>query len=300
MESAGRILLMPKGEYSASETYAMLDMVNHSGASWVCKKDCTGQTPSDSNTEFWQRFGTAVDLSNYFKNTGGTVNGNVIVQTNGDTYRDFILKGASKTVLLRMFDDGTFHFHDQTNNKNIFMNYKDGTNTFNGTASGNLPNTGGKLTGDLSIAKHNNGSTKFIKNHSASADYGTRIYDISADGKQAGFGWSAGSKTPWFVDNTGKESELLHTGNKPAGSYTGNGDATARQINVGGVGETLRIANSVLGIAFVTKQGAHCITEDGTLILPPSECKFENGTLTMATKASIVNSNGYNFYYDLL
>lgn len=77
MENAGRILLMPKGDYSASTTYAMLDMVNHSGASWVCKQACTGQAPSDSNTTYWQRFGTAVDMSNYLPKTGGDINGRI-------------------------------------------------------------------------------------------------------------------------------------------------------------------------------------------------------------------------------
>ena len=105
---------------------------------------------------------------------------------------------------------------------------------------------------------------------------------------------------PVFQSNENRANEILHTGNKPTGTYTGNGSATERTVNIGGVGETLRIVNSALGIAFVTNDGAHCITKDGVLIIPPSECKFTNGTLTMATTSSVVNANGYGFSYDLL
>jgi len=76
-----------------------------------------------------------------------------------------------------------------------------------------LPLTGGTLAGDLYISRYNNGSMRFMKNHSATADYGCRVYDISADGKQAGIGWSAKSKAPYFIDSDGKESNLLHIRN---------------------------------------------------------------------------------------
>lgn len=52
MASAGRILLMPKGNYSASVTYVMLDMVRYNNALWVCKKQCIGIPPAEG--EYWQ------------------------------------------------------------------------------------------------------------------------------------------------------------------------------------------------------------------------------------------------------
>lgn len=54
MTTAGRILIMPKGDYDASVTYQMLDLVRHGGTSWLCKKECTGSEPTASNTECWQ------------------------------------------------------------------------------------------------------------------------------------------------------------------------------------------------------------------------------------------------------
>ena len=53
MASAGRILIMPKGNYNAETKYEKLDLVFHSGASWLAKKDAVGIEPSDANAEYW-------------------------------------------------------------------------------------------------------------------------------------------------------------------------------------------------------------------------------------------------------
>lgn len=53
MASAGRILIMPKGEYDSSITYEMLDLVKHNGTSWLAKKTAQGIEPSDANSEYW-------------------------------------------------------------------------------------------------------------------------------------------------------------------------------------------------------------------------------------------------------
>ena len=55
MANAGRILILPKGEYNANSTYTMLDLVTYNGASWLAKKTATGITPSDSNSSYWQK-----------------------------------------------------------------------------------------------------------------------------------------------------------------------------------------------------------------------------------------------------
>lgn len=52
--TAGRILIMPKGDYDASATYEMLDLVRYGGTSWLCKKECTNIVPSNDNEEYWQ------------------------------------------------------------------------------------------------------------------------------------------------------------------------------------------------------------------------------------------------------
>lgn len=54
MASAGRILIMPKGNYDSSITYEMLDLVKHNGTSWLARKTAVGIEPSVDNAEYWQ------------------------------------------------------------------------------------------------------------------------------------------------------------------------------------------------------------------------------------------------------
>lgn len=50
--SAGRVLLLFKGEYDGSATYAPMDVVKYGVSSFVCKAETTGNLPT--NTLYWQ------------------------------------------------------------------------------------------------------------------------------------------------------------------------------------------------------------------------------------------------------
>ena len=63
MASAGRILIMPKGNYDSGVTYEMLDLVFNGGASWVAKKSVVGIEPSDTNSEYWMKMCESMDLT---------------------------------------------------------------------------------------------------------------------------------------------------------------------------------------------------------------------------------------------
>ena len=52
--SAGRVLLIPKGDWNANTTYTGLDWVRHNGAAWVCKNTCTNIEPTLENADNWQ------------------------------------------------------------------------------------------------------------------------------------------------------------------------------------------------------------------------------------------------------
>ena len=52
MISAGRVLLMPKGEYDAATTYELLDLVSYQNSSYIAKGTTTGNLPTDST--YWQ------------------------------------------------------------------------------------------------------------------------------------------------------------------------------------------------------------------------------------------------------
>ena len=52
--SAGRVLLIPKGDWNADTTYIGLDWVRHNRAAWVCKNTCTNVEPTEENSDNWQ------------------------------------------------------------------------------------------------------------------------------------------------------------------------------------------------------------------------------------------------------
>lgn len=52
MASAGRVLIIPKGDYDENSTYEKLDLVKHKGTSWLAKKNVTGVEPVEG--EYWQ------------------------------------------------------------------------------------------------------------------------------------------------------------------------------------------------------------------------------------------------------
>lgn len=53
MAVAGRVAIVPKGDYDAGYPYKRLDMVLYDGNGYVAKKDTTGNLPSD--TEYWMK-----------------------------------------------------------------------------------------------------------------------------------------------------------------------------------------------------------------------------------------------------
>lgn len=50
----GRILLIPRGDYSSVATYNSLDWVRHSGSAWVCKVDNTSGVAPAAGVPEWQ------------------------------------------------------------------------------------------------------------------------------------------------------------------------------------------------------------------------------------------------------
>lgn len=98
-----------------------------------------------------------------------------------------------------------------------------------------------------------------------------------------------------------KDYYLLHTSNKPSGTYTGNGDATSRTIDVGGIGRWLGIA-SANSVVFVNNLGGFGIDRSTKAItnFAQNELKYQNGVLTMATSSELVNFATRGYLYDVL
>lgn len=94
---------------------------------------------------------------------------------------------------------------------------------------------------------------------------------------------------------------VLHTGSKPDGSYTGNGDAAERKINIGGIGKALAIYTGATYFGFAFPSGAVLLNQStkAMTVFPSSQVKFVNGVLTLAV-GSTPNTASSTYYYQVL
>ena len=95
---------------------------------------------------------------------------------------------------------------------------------------------------------------------------------------------------------------LLHTGNKPSGTYTGNGSATARTISTGGIGAVLAIFDrySAKNFMIITKYGAIGRKSNQCYTLSPDLINFNEGVLKITTDDENVNRSGSSYDYQVL
>ena len=100
--------------------------------------------------------------------------------------------------------------------------------------------------------------------------------------------WNGSAWGAWFA-----------TGGKVSGSYTGNGDATARTIDTGGIGNVVEIHSSK-GSAIVNAVNGLCYSSSGVAALASTAAKFVGGVLTLATDNDKLNANGVTYYYQVL
>lgn len=61
---AGRVLLMPKGDYNSASTYNSLDWVRYNNAAWVCTTDNTTNVPPSMSTPEWTLLAADSAMSN--------------------------------------------------------------------------------------------------------------------------------------------------------------------------------------------------------------------------------------------
>ena len=104
------------------------------------------------------------------------------------------------------------------------------------------------------------------------------------------------------IDGTDFSYAIFGEHNKPTGSYSGNGSATNRTVEIGGIGSILLVVGSNGYLSFVTVSGSFGITGSGTsmTVLKKSECAFSVGVLTMASASNFLNASGITYYYRLL
>ena len=90
---------------------------------------------------------------------------------------------------------------------------------------------------------------------------------------------------------------MLDTVNKPTGFYTGNGDATARTIDVGGVGFVVAII-SAKGVAIATPYTTLLCTQTSTGAT--TGAAFNGTRISLASVHELLNANGVTYNYQVL
>lgn len=188
-------------------------------------------------------------------------------------------------------------------------------NTFNMDGwkgwSSNLPLTGGTLSGDLTIQKFNNGRALFQKSHSETVDYGAYMCDFDSSGKEANINVRACANdiknmvrfTYDKKDGNAKSYNLFGEHNKPTGSYTGNGSATERVIQTGGIGNLIVILNNTTGgMILATPYGAFGATHGMTHpeFYTNDKFTFNSGVLTIKTSDGLLNGSGHSYTYHII
>lgn len=94
--SAGRVLMLPKGNYDATTTYEFLDAVYYSGSTYICKQQTTGHAPTD--TTYWQLMAQGTQSAQIAGNYYGTCD------TASATANKVVTVPASENFVLQIGD----------------------------------------------------------------------------------------------------------------------------------------------------------------------------------------------------
>lgn len=59
MGDAGKVMILPRGEYDIDANYEILDLVTYQGLAYLARKNSKGKLPTEPTGEYWQVFGSA-------------------------------------------------------------------------------------------------------------------------------------------------------------------------------------------------------------------------------------------------
>lgn len=167
---------------------------------------------SGSWTVAWNETATTADLANYFPISGGEIDGNVRISSSGTTARYEKIENSARAISFGVTSSGAAYLQDDTNSKSIISSTADGTNTFNGTASGNLPLNLNSIQAEIKIGKWDR--LKIVRNDSASNSYSSLVF-ANASGNLGGIGYDGnGNLIKISADGAEQNAkQILHTGN---------------------------------------------------------------------------------------
>lgn len=144
------------------------------------------------------------DLANYLQKSGGTVTGDITQEISKNSAISKYLKNTNRTIREYVGGSGNYKVYDETNGKDIIVSTADGTNTFNGVASGNVPITGGTIEANMANP---------LRIKRTDEDTLVRLQFDGKSGVLGSLGFLSADK-PIFLPSSGSgNKELHHDGN---------------------------------------------------------------------------------------
>lgn len=337
MAIAGKVAITPGYEWSVDVAYDKLVVVTFENNVYLSTKPSTGIEPT--NEEYWMLLienVTAEDLAELQTTVDNIINGTTTVAkaTDADTVDGYhVTTNGTKGVVCISADYGTteigkyLDFHTEAGQDysgRLFVNAENELyygipnvgsyrvlhgNNYKSVVlplDGSVPMSGGLTVKGRITTDMGDGAFTCLQ-------VKRKLNDIAY---RANYGLSAGpSATVELVDDSGSgllstlaltptgvrynNSEILHTGNKPEGTYTGNGSSTQRTINTGGIGNTL-VFRCGGEVGLISRYGGVVFNFGAkeTFYFNESEMNFKEGILTLATDSIYVNSSGgiYEYY----
>ena len=164
-----------------------------------------------------------------------------------------------------------------------------------------LPKTGGMIDGNVKVRSADNGNGVFAKNNSNTADYGTFVADVTKSGKTAKINVSANLDLLTYTDTNGNIRDIFHEGNKPFGSYEGDGNVEERIIDTKGLGRLILVYNPNY-FSFVFPEGAVVIktTDKSINFFQSTKVYYLNGKLQLNLTNDAFNKLGETYYYQAI
>lgn len=162
--------------------------------------------------------------------------------------------------------------------------------------------TGDSLVeGTVSFRSADNGYGTLSKNNTVSEDLGTQINDRASNGKSAKINVCGTSDSFTYTGNDGQPKNVHHEGNKPFGSYVGDGISNERNIDTKGIGRLMLVYNKNF-FCFVTPEGALTTKlNTGTVSwLDKTHVYFMDGKLSMRTTNSAFNEVDVVYNYQVI
>lgn len=179
---------------------------------------------------------------------------------------------------------------------------------------------GDTMTGNLAFSSsdpiiyvNKNGTGKRIRLYSGkSANFNAgasiNLYNAEHETAAGVFSISARKSTTEGLSLDGKpdgsltwgSQYVLHTGNKPSGSYTGTGAAWDEPLETGGIGKFIFIYSA--GTMAIVSRGLTIVsrTDTGDIsVLNTEEVLFDNGRITMNSNNIVLNQSGRQYYYQV-